>query len=177
MSAAAWMRQQRDRPIAEHERRTAMAAIVVLLAAVAVLFTLTQPASQASRAAQGFSRKVTTPGGGVERHNPALAAEAEQAARRFLAGYLAYAYGQAPASWITDASRSLIASLQSHPPRVPPAARARRPRIVSLRPAAAPTGEIAVSVVVNDGGLIDYQVGLLLASEHGRLLVTGLDGA
>jgi hypothetical protein len=34
-----------------------------------------------------------------------------------------------------------------------------------------------VSAVVNDGGLIDYSVGLVLASEGGRLLVTGLDGA
>lgn len=177
MSAGSWIRQQRDRPIAEHERRTAMAAVVVLLAAVAVLFTLTQPASQASRAAQVSTRAATTPAATVEHHTLALTSEAEQTARRFLAGYLAYTYGQAPASRITDATRSLIAFLQAHPPRVPPAARARRPRIVSLRPATAPTGEITLTAVVNDGGLIDYPIGLLLASEHGRLLVTGLDGA
>jgi hypothetical protein len=177
MSAGSWIRQQRDRPIADHERRTAMAAIVVLLAAVAVLFTLTQPASQASRAAQGFSRKATTSGGGVERHNLALTPEVEQTARRFLAGYLAYTYGQAPARRITDATGALIASLQTHPPRVPPAAHTRRPRVLSLHTTVAQTGEITLTAVVNDGGLINYQVGLLLTSEHGRLLVTGLDGA
>jgi hypothetical protein len=175
MSAGSWMRQQRDRPIAEHERRTAMAAVVVLLTAVAVLLTLTQPASQASDSA-GRSARITT-GAAVQRNAPAFTPEVERVAQRFLAGYLAYTYGQAPASRITDATRSLIASLEAHPPRVPPAARARRPRIVSLRPATAPTGEITLTAVVNDGGLVDYQVGLLLTSEHGRLLVTGLDGA
>ena len=31
--------------------------------------------------------------------------------------------------------------------------------------------------MVNDGGLIDYTVGLTLTRQGGRLLVTGLDGA
>lgn len=174
MSAGSWMRQQRDRPIAEHERRTAMAAVVVLLTAVAVLLTLTQPASQASDSARRSAR-ITT-GAAVQRNAPAFTPEVERVAQRFLASYLAYTYGQAPASRITDAPRSLIASLEAHPPRVPPAARARRARIVSLRPATAPTGEITLTAVVNDGGLIDYSLGLLFTSEHGRLLVTGLDG-
>ncbi len=178
MSAGSWIRQQRDRPIAEHERHAAMAAVVVLLTTVAVLLALTQPATQASRAAQGSSRIAETiPGATVERHTLALAHETERVAEGFLAGYLAYTYGRAPASQITGASRPLIRSLQAHPPRVPPAARARHPRVLSLHPTAAPTSEFAVSAVVNDGGLIDYQVGLLLDSEHGRLLVTGLEGA
>jgi len=177
MSAGSWIRRQRDRPIAEHERRTAMAAVVVLLTTVAVLLALTQPATRASRAAQGSPRIAETiPGTVVERHTLALAHETEQAARRFLAGYLAYTYGRAPATRIAGANRPLIRSLQAHPPRVPPAARARHPRVLSLHPAASSAGEVAVSAVVNDGGLIDYSVGLVLASEGGRLLVTGVDG-
>lgn len=178
MSAGSWIRRQRDRPIAEHERHAAMAAVVVLLTTVAVLLALTQPATQASRAAQGSPRIAETiQGATVERHNLTLAHETEQAARQFLVGYLAYTYGRAPASRISGASPSLIRSLQAHPPRVPPAARARHTRVLSLHPAASSAGEVAVSAVVNDGGLIDYSVGLVLASEGGRLLVTGMEGA
>jgi hypothetical protein len=178
MSAGSWIRQQRDRPIAEHERHAAMAAVVLLLTTVAVLLALTQPATQASRAAQGSPRIAEMiPGATVERRTVALAHEAERVAERFLTGYLAYTYGREPATRITGASRPLIRSLQAHLPRVPPAARARHPRVLSLHPRAAPTSEVAVSAVVNDGGLIDYSVGLVLASEGGRLLVTGVEGA
>jgi hypothetical protein len=178
MTARSWIRRQRDRPIAEHERHAAMAAVVVLLATVAVLLALTQPVTQASRAAQRSPRSAETiPGATVERHTLALTHEMERVAEGFLAGYLAYTYGRAPASRIAGASRPLIRSLQAHPPRVPPAARARHPRVLSLHPAASAAGEVAVSAVVNDGGLIDYSVGLVLASEGGRLLVTGVEGA
>jgi hypothetical protein len=175
MSIAGWMRSQRDRPIAEHERRAAMAVVVVLLGAVALLFTITQPASQARQATRRIDRLATTiptasdPG--------VLALQARETAERFLAGYLGYAYGHTTASRIEDASRSLIASLASQPPRVPPAARARRARVISLRATAAPAGEVALSATVNDGGLIDYTVGLTLTRQGGRLLVTGLEGA
>ena len=66
MSTAAWMRRQRDRPIAEHERRTAMAAVVVILGAVTVLLTLTQPASQARYPARNTS--LSPPPAAAESH-------------------------------------------------------------------------------------------------------------
>jgi hypothetical protein len=176
MSTAAWMRRQRDRPIAEHERRTAMAAVVVILGAVTVLLALTQPASQAR-----YPARSTPLPAAAENDMSVSEHEAKQTAERFLAGYLGYVYGHTPAGQIEDATPALIRSLQAHPPRVPPAAQARRPRVLSLHLAAAAAagsaGEVTVSAVVNDGGLIDYSVGLVLASEGGRLLVTGLDGA
>jgi hypothetical protein len=175
MSTAGWMCQQRDRPIAEHERRTAMAAVVVILAAVAVLLTLTQPASQARYRAR--STPLNPPPGAAERHSSASENEAKRTAERFLAGYLGYVYGRTPAGQIEGATPALIRSLQAYTPRVPPAARARHPRVLSLHPAAGSAGEVAVSAVINDGELIDYSVGLVLASEGGRLLVTGVEGA
>lgn len=178
MSTAAWMRRQRDRPIAEHERRTAMAAVVVILGAVTVLLALTQPASQARYPAR--STPLSPPPAAAENQTSASASEAKQTAERFLAGYLGYVYGHTPAGQIEDATPALIRSLQAHPPRVPPAAQARRPRVLSLHLAAAAAGsagEVTVSAVVNDGGLIDYSVALVLVSEGGRLLVTGLEGA
>jgi hypothetical protein len=175
MRTAGWMRAQRDRPIAEHERRAAMAVVVALLAAAALLLTLTQPVSQARRVtpsvelAHEGARTVSDPG--------VLIPEARQSAERFLAGYLGYAYGHSPASWIADASRSLIQSVEAQPPRVPPAARARHPRVISLQLRVAPAGTVAVSAVVNDGGLIDYTIGLTLTANDGRFLVTRLVGA
>jgi hypothetical protein len=168
------MRQQRDRPIAEHERRTAMVAIIALLATVAVLLTLTQPASQASRPASRDRSARTIPSASLEHDRR----EASRVAKRFLAGYLSYTYGRSPADRIADASRSLIASLRAHPPTVSPAVRARHPRTVSLQPTVLrPGGGLVVAATVNDGGIVDYRVGVLLAREHGQLLVTGLVGA
>jgi hypothetical protein len=95
--------------------------------------------------------------------------------RAFLAGYLAYTYGSAPASRINDAARSLIVSLEAHPPRVSPAMRSQRPRVLELHATQAPSGQLGVSAVVNDGGVIDYTVGLTLAPHDRRLLVTGVE--
>lgn len=175
MSTAGWMRAQRDRPITEHERRAAMAVVVVLLAAAALLLTLTQPVSQARHLTPSI--ELAHEGAPTVSDSGVLIPEARQSAERFLSGYLGYAYGHIPASRIEGASRSLIQSFEAQPPRVPPAARARRPRVVSLQLSVVPAGTVAVSAVVNDGGLIDYTVGLTLAREGGQLLVTGLEGA
>jgi hypothetical protein len=47
---------------------------------------------------------------------------------------------------------------------------------VALRSTPARPGPLLVSAVVNDGGLVDYSIGLLLAVHGGRLLVSGLEG-
>jgi hypothetical protein len=177
MSTATWMRRQRDRPIAEHERRSAMAAVALLLAAVAVLFTLTQPSSDARRpAASSNGRGQTSRPGNADPRPLSLAPGVTRVAARFLAGYLGYAYGHTSARQITDVSPALIRSLENHPPRVSPATQARHPRVASLHLIAAPSGEVAVTAMVNDGGLIDYPIGLVIVSDHDRLLVTGLEG-
>lgn len=178
MSIAGWMRSQRERPIAEHERRAAMLAVAVLLGAVALLLTLTQPASQARRATEQIEHDVpaTAP---ADQPVGAIATQARKNAEGFLAGYLGYAYGHTPARQIEDASPSLIRSLESEPVRVSPVARARRPRVLALHLTVTQNtnGEVRATAVVNDGGLIDYTIGLTLAPNNGRLLVTGLEGA
>jgi hypothetical protein len=177
MSAGTWIRRQRDRPIAEQERHTAMAAVTVLLTTVAVLLMLSQPASQASHIAHPSSHgRQAAPSTAAQPDAPALRIEAEGVARRFLAGYLAYIYGHARVSQISDASPPLLRSLKALPPRVPPAARARDPKVIALQPTVASARQLGVRAVVNDGELIDYPVHLTLASQDGRLLVTGLDG-
>src|SRR4051794_7137433 len=54
------------------------------------------------------------------------------AARRFLAGYLPYSYGQAPATRIEAAATPLARTLRRQPVRVAAAERRFRPRLIGL---------------------------------------------
>jgi hypothetical protein len=182
MSAATWIRRQRDRPIAEGERQRAMAAIVVLLAASALLLTLTRPGGQTPRHADQTASRL--PGRASAAHAPPFRAGAApltpgvaRAARLFLSGSLGYLYGHTPARQIKGATAGLLHSLQANPPRVSPATQARGARLVSLHSTPAPLGLAGVSAVVNDGGPVDYPIRLLLAPHAGRLLVSELGGA
>jgi hypothetical protein len=179
MSTNTWIRRQRDRPIAEHERRRAFTAIAAVMVAATLLLALTAPGStrtaatpgsrgrhqQASRAPQGRSVQV------------ALTSAGERAARVFLHGYLGYLYGQDRASEIRGATLAFTHSLPARAPNLSPAMRAKHARVVSLHAAPAPAGLIGVTALVNDGGLIDYPIALRLARQGGLLLVGGLGGA
>jgi hypothetical protein len=180
MSPAAWMRQQRDRPIAEHERRTALVATAAVLIAAALGFANTRPLASSTPARAAVKTTATAapdprPPAPESSADGELSPIAAQASRAFLAGYLAYTCGAAPASRITDATGALLTALAAHPPRVSPTMRSEHPRVVELHSAPAPADEIGVSVVVNDGGLIDYTLGLTLAPQRGRLLVSALE--
>jgi hypothetical protein len=52
--------------------------------------------------------------------------------------------------------------------------RALHPRIVALHRVTAPGGALGVTAIINDGGLVDYPIVLLLAHYGHRLLVSGL---
>lgn len=178
----AWLTSLRDRPIAESERRAAMAVVVVLLAATALLLALTRPDGQRQRMTERPSRSLARSVSAVhaqasETSTAPLTPAVARTSRLFLGGYLAYLYGHTPASRIKGATPELVRSLEDHPPRVSPGMRSREARLVSLHTTQAPSGLLGVSVLVTDGGLIDYRIGLLLAPRGGRLLVTGLDGA
>jgi hypothetical protein len=75
----------------------------------------------------------------------------------FLAGYLRYLYGHGTASQVQDATPSL-------------------PRVLLLHSEPASSGLLGISAVVNDGGLVDYSIDLLITRRDGRLLVTGIEG-
>ena len=181
----AWLAALRDRPIAERERRQALLAVATLLIATTTLLALTGPRQDppprtgASILPRAAALRPVSPGAGTVRAIPGegtiAPAAALRTARAFLENYLAYLYGHAPASAVRGATRALVLSLEAHPPRVSLDIRARQPRVLALHPTPTPAGQAAVSAVVNDGGLEDYPVGLLLARRDGRLLVTGLE--
>jgi hypothetical protein len=180
MSAAAWMRQQRDRPLAEHERRTALVATAAVLIVAALGFADTRPLASGTPARAAVKTTAPTapdpsPPKPESSTDGELSPVAAHASRAFLAGYLAYTCGRTPASRITDATGAMLTALAAQPPRVSPAMRSAYPRVVELDSAPAPTGEIGVSAVVNDGGLIDYTLGLTLSPQRGRLLVSALE--
>jgi hypothetical protein len=176
-----WLTGLRDRPIAEGERRTAMTAVVMLLATSALLLALTRPDAQPPRNTERSSSRLER---GAAVHAPLSEAGAApltpavaRTARLFLSGYLGYLYGHTPASQIKGATAALLHSLEDHSPRVLPAAQAARAKLLSIHSTPAPLGLVGVSAVVNDGGPVDYPIRLLLAPSDGRLLVTELGGA
>lgn len=99
-------------------------------------------------------------------------AEAEQAMRVFLDGYLDYLYGRGDATSIKSVSGKLRKELGRRPPRVSPAQKARTPRIVAIR-ARKPTPErVQLVATINAGETSSYPIGALLVKRNGRWIVT-----
>jgi hypothetical protein len=167
-----WLTALCDRPLAEAERRAVLAGTVAVLLAATVALALTRPAHSTPTRHPAATHAIKTAASAPT--NSAASRQALAVSRAFLAGYLAYTDGHTAASQITDATRSLIASLQAHPPRLPPAVQASHPRLLGLHTVAATSGQRALSAVIDDGG-IDYTVGLAIARERGRLLVGALE--
>ncbi|HTA97365.1 MAG TPA: hypothetical protein VK730_06940 [Solirubrobacteraceae bacterium] len=183
-----WLIGLRDRPIADHERRQAFIASIVVLAITVGLLALTAPATSTTTHAGRRVLAARSPLGKSPVSPPSIAGDrpstpgiafpsVERVARQFLTGYLAYLYGRGSVADIRGASASLQHSLAALPPRVSLAMSARHPHVISLAPATAPAGTVGVSALVSDGGVADYTVNLLVTHSSGRLLVTGMDGA
>jgi hypothetical protein len=172
----------RERPIADSERRLALVAVATLLLAATAALIITRPSSRHPARRADPRALVALPAADPPKppkdplSRRTLAPAAARVAREFLVGYLAYLYGHAPAAHVGSATASLLRSLQTHPPRVSPAMRRRRPHVVSLSVAAAAGGRFSATALIGDGGVADYRVGLLLIERRGRLLVGGLEG-
>jgi hypothetical protein len=164
----------RDRPVAEDERRAAVVAVLAFLLAAALVLGVTHRASRAPALRPALTHTATA---NIAHPPLATTRSALEVARGFLSGYLAYAYGRTPAAAVPDAGPALIGSLEHHPPRVTVARQARLPRIGQLDVTLAQSGQPVVNAVLNDGGIVNYTVSLLLAGRRGRLLVTALEPA
>jgi hypothetical protein len=180
MRTGSWIRQQRDRPIAEHERHAAFTVTAAVAVTATLLLAITAPHAPSPHAAPDprDARPQPAPqapsGSGV---SVALTGEAERAARVFLHGYLGYIYGHSRGTAVKGATSTLTHALAGSTRRVSPGMRARRPRVVALHTGNAPAGLIRVTAAINDGGLVEYPIALLLARHGTGLLVTGLGGA
>lgn len=97
----------------------------------------------------------------------------KHAAQEFLAGYLPYLYGQASPGSIERASVALRRRLSATPPRVSPATRKRRPRVVRLTVKRLASGRWHAVATVDDGGVARYPVELLVStSPRGRVVTS-----
>ncbi len=163
----------RDRPASEDERRAATLAVLGLVLSAVVLLGVTHDPSS-ERAQRSVRPRAAAPATSVQAPR-VTAGAAVSIAHGFLPGYLAYAYRGAPATKVADATRALIASLEDHPPRVTLPTHESLPRVLDLRPTVQASGQLVVSVVLNDGGIVHYTVGLLLIRLRGRLMVAGLE--
>jgi hypothetical protein len=97
--------------------------------------------------------------------SPAQTAAAKHAARRFLSGYLPYAYGQHRRGRIEAATPRLRHRLAAQPPRVPARESRRHPRVVLVQSDGGGEQRATVTALVDDGAR-RYTISLEL--EHGR---------
>ena len=107
---------------------------------------------------------------------PRKARAATAAARAFLAGYLPYSYGRSDAGKIRAAASRLLRELEASPPRVPATVARARPRLTSVRAAAA-TGDLTIDVLaVVDDGQRRYSIPLAMRHAGRRWIVTAVSG-
>lgn len=114
---------------------TVVAVIVGLAAAVGVILIGTADEG-AESSGPAPTRPLERERGALEGENPSIGdlPRVEQAARRFLSGYLPLAYGKpgARAEDLRAASPELLAALRADPGRVTPAQQTQTPRVVSV---------------------------------------------
>lgn len=177
MSARRWIRRQLERPIAGHERSTvAVCGLLLLLAAAGLILTSpSRPAVESRRPARPATASAPARGEARSRWTPAIAAEAKATAGTFLHGYLAYLYGQAPASQVKDASGAFVGSLEHARGEVPPGIKALHPRVVSLAVSPQPPGHAIATALVTDAEVVHYPIRLLLTEGSPGWQVTGLE--
>jgi hypothetical protein len=177
-----------DRPISDSERVSAfgLAVLLVLASCVALLLTREprpnpRPATPAPALAPPEPTRPTapaplSPGPSPQRPAQGPPAAAVRAARRFLAGYLRYLYGHGRARQIRGATPRLRRRLAAHPPRVSPATRKRRPRIIGIKGAAAGHGRWTLTARIADGSGARYSLALEVARSPDGFLVARLEG-
>ena len=180
------LRELAERPISEGERPRAfaLAAAIVVIAATGLLLARS-PEQEATTpqtstdAAPITSPAPAQPGAAGEDPLPSGPGSAprppEAAARRFLDGYLAYLYGRGSTSEIRAAAPQLIRRLRRRPPRISPATRKRRPRVVEISAAAQRHGREIVTAEIADGDVARYPIELALRRRGGRWRVARVE--
>lgn len=181
------VRQLAEQPIDERRRQQLFALAAIILLLTAGLLSLT--AGSRDRAMQSTRVPLAMPADLELPRSWTQVAPAPQSreraperviavSRRFLAGYLPYLYGRRPARAIEHAGRALRRQLAADTPRVPAAARRRRPRVIAVDGERMPSRARAWTVTarIADGKVIDFPVELLVVARAGRLVVAQVGG-
>jgi hypothetical protein len=94
---------------------------------------------------------------------------------RFLQAYLPWLYGHASLRAVKDAAPGLLASLKSHPPRVPPTLQSLQPKIVAIAMQRHGSGWQALPNITD--GRDTFELVLTITRAHGRWLVSNVSSA
>jgi hypothetical protein len=116
--------------------------------------------------------QVFAPAGPPPPPPPPGSAEAQDAARLFLRGYLPWLYGQAPLRGIAAATSGLLAGLKAHSPRIPPTMQELRPQVAAIAMQRRGRGWQALPNISD--GHETYELVLTIAQTRGRWLVNNV---
>ncbi len=177
MSPRSWIGHQLEQLLAEHRHRAAtVCGLLLLLAAVGLV--LNRPDTSAVVGSEQANRTpaLHASGSAAPRWTLATSAATKSTAERFLAGYLAYLYGRAPASTVQDATGAFVRILQHEPLRVPPGIRGLHPRVVGVNVSPQPPGRAIALALVSDAEVVHYPIRLTLTQTGSRWRVSGLQG-
>jgi hypothetical protein len=177
------------RPLADAERARLflVAVAAILLGAAALALTDDPEPAREDRPRPAAARASDEPVAALEipseEGDPPAAAEASRsdveaaraAARRFLAGYLPFTYGQAGPRAIEGAGDDLRRRLEAEPPRVPAGEHRRRPRVVLVQANGVGDVRAAIVALVSDGAR-RYTVPLELERRRSGWIVTAVGG-
>ncbi len=162
--------------------RRFVVAIGALLALGAVMAALTLTAThggQQRRPAPQHHAAATVPRASPRRLPPPVSTaamlQARRAAKRFLAGYLALAYGRGSALAIRGVTQALRRQLLSQGAQLTPVERRRRPRVVALHTVGTTPVFVVATAVIDDGGLATYRLRFTLSRAAGCWAVSGVE--
>jgi hypothetical protein len=100
--------------------------------------------------------------------------EGREAAARFLAGYLPFAYGRGSAVAIRGITPEVRGELLRQRAQLTPVERRRRPRVMSLDMIATTPAFVVATAVIDDGGVTTYRLRFALQRQAGRWAVTSV---
>jgi hypothetical protein len=177
-----------DRLLAALERlsqrvRRLVVAIGALLALGAVMAALTLTASHGDRQRQPVRQRQGSVR--VQRTSPPRLAppvsttailQARRVAERFLAGYLAFAYGRGSALAIGGITPALRRQLLSQRAQLTPVERRRRPRVVARQTLGTTPRFVVATAIIDDGGVTTYRLRFTLWGGADRWAVSGVEG-
>jgi hypothetical protein len=162
--------------------RCLLVAVGALLALGAVMaaLTLTAPRSAHKRHPIPLPRVASrSPQSSPHRPRPPVSnvamLQARRVSARFLAGYVAFAYGRGSALAVRGITQALRRQLLSQRAQLTPVERRRRPRVVAVQTVGTTPVFVVATAVIDDRGLARYRLRFTLQRGAGRWAVSSVE--
>jgi hypothetical protein len=161
--------------------RRFVVAIGALLALGAVMAALTLTASHGGQGRRPAPQRpaATVPRTSPRRLSPPVSTAAmlqvRRVSERFLAGYLAFAYGRGSALAVRGITHALRRQLLSQRAQLTPVECRRRPRVVAVQTIGTTPTLVVATALIDDGGLATYRLRFMLSRSAGRWAVSSVE--